>query len=192
MEQTRQRRLAAETALDVTREGVARLRSRYGDLSDSYASDILEGILTGALDPDDPEVRRRAGLEESFIRTLIRIDPEADDLRSLAAELSRSAHRRGVPLSIELALPAVPTVVVPSTLAGSLAAAMAHAAVDTPARFTARLTDDTVVITLVVTTDDGEVDRMRALPVPGELADPTDPEDRTMLWEARLALGEPT
>lgn len=192
METTRQRRLAAETALDVTREGVTRLRSRYEALSDSYASDILEGILDGRLDPDDADVRRRAGLEESFIRTLIRIDPEADDLRRLAAELSRAAHRRGVPVSIELALPAVPAVVVPSTLAGSLAAATAHAAVDAPARFTARLTDDTVVITLVVTIDDGEVERMLALPVPGELADPTDPADRTMLWEARLPLGEPT
>jgi len=190
MEGTRQRRLAAETALDVTREGVARLRSRYEALSDSYASDILEGILTGALDPEDDDVRRRAGIEESFIRTLIRIDPEADDLRRLAAELSRSAHRRGVPVSIELALPVVPSVVVAPPVAGSLAAAMAHASVGTPARFTARLADDSVVTTLVVTIDDGEVDRMRALPVPGELADPTDPADRTMLWEARLALGE--
>ena len=69
---------------------------------------------------------------------------------------------------------------------------MAHAVVDTPARFTARLTEDTVVITLGVTSGDGEVDRMRALPVPGELADPTDPHDRTMLWEARLAVGTPT
>lgn len=192
MERMRQRRLSAEMALDVTREGVARLRSRYEALEDSYASELLEGILAGTLDPNDVDVRRRAGLEESFIRTLIRIDPDADDLRRLAAELSRAAHRRGVPVSIELSLPTVPAVVVPPALAGSLAAAMAHAAVDAPARFTARLTGDTVAITLVLTVDDGEVDRMQALPVPGELTDPGDPDDRTMLWEARLPSGDPS
>jgi len=191
MESTRERLLAAETALDVTREGVVRLRSRYEALSDSYAIDILEGILAGELDPDDVDVRRRAGLEESYIRTLIRIDPEADDLRRLAAGLSRAAHRRGVPVNIELALPVIPALVVPSTLAGSLTSAMAHAVVDAPARFTARLAGDTVVITLVLAVDDGEVDRMLALPVPGELTDPADPLDRTMLWEARLPAGDP-
>jgi signal transduction histidine kinase len=184
MERSQRRRRDAEMALDVTRQAVARLRSRYEALADSTAPALLEGILCGALDAEDPAV----GLEESFIRTLIRIDPDADDLRRLAAGLSRTAHRREVPLSIELALPPAPEVVVPAPLAGSLTAAMAAAAADAPARFTARQVGDSVLATLLVTVDEGEVVRMQALPVPGDVTDPDDPSDRTLLWEASLPL----
>lgn len=179
-------RLSAQTALDVTRGSLARLRARYGALEDSEAIDLLRGIVGGELDPEDPDVRRRAGLEETFIRNLVRIDPEADRLRALAARLSRSAHRRGVHLRADLSLPPMPEVVVGPGVAESFGRAVDSTVPDDAARLTARTEGDGVVVTLLTPIIDGERDHMRALPVPGIDTDPEDPSDRVMLWEVRL------
>ena len=180
-------RVSAQTALDVTRESVTRLGGRYGALEDSEAVALLEGIVDGRLDPEDPDVRRRAGLEETFIRNLVRIDPEADRLRAMAARLSRSAHRRGVHLRADLSLPRIPAVVVGPGVAESFSRAVESTVPDGSARLTARKEGDEVVVTLLAPIVDGERDNMRALPVPGIDTDPEDPSDRVMLWEVRLA-----
>ena len=180
-------RMTAQTTLDVTREGLARLRARYGALEDSEAIALLTGIVDGSLDPEDAEVRRRAGLEETFIRNLVRIDPEADRLRALAARLSRAAHRRGVHLRADLSLPRMPAVVVGPGVAESFGRAVDSTVPDDSARLTARREGDEVVVTLLTPIIDGERDHMRALPVPGVDTDPADPSDPVMLWEVRLA-----
>ncbi len=180
-------RVSAQTALDVTREGLARLRARYGPLEDSEAIGLLAGIVEGRLDPEDPDVRRRAGLEETFIRNLVRIDPESDRLRAMAARLSRSAHRRGVHLRADLSLPRMPAVVVGPGVAESFGRAVDSTVPDDSARLTARREGDEVVVTLLTPIIDGERDHMRALPVPGVDTDPEDLSDPVMLWEVRLA-----
>ena len=180
-------RMSAQTALDVTRESLARLRARYGALEDSEAIALLTGIVDGRLDPEDADVRRRAGLEETFIRNLVRIDPEADRLRALAARLSRAAHRRGVHLRADLSLPRMPAVVVGPGVAESFGRAVDSTVPDDSARLTARREGDEVVVTLLTPIIDGERDHMRALPVPGIDTDPEDPSDPVMLWEVRLA-----
>ena len=48
-------RMTAQTTLDVTREGLARLRARYGPLEDSEAIALLTGIVDGSLDPEDAD-----------------------------------------------------------------------------------------------------------------------------------------
>jgi signal transduction histidine kinase len=184
-------RISAQTALDVTRESLARLRARYGALEGSEAIELLRGIVNGRLDPEDPDVRRRAGLEETFIRNLVRIDPEVDRLRTLAARLSRSAHRRGVHLRADLSLPAMPAVVVGQGIAESFGRAVDSTVPDGSARLTARREADEVVVTLLAPIIDGERDHMRALPVPGIDTDPGDPSDPVMLWEVRLAPERP-
>ena len=180
-------RVSAETALDVTRESLARLRARYGALEDSEAIELLRGIVDGRSDPEDPDVRRRAGLEETFIRNLVRIDPEVDRLREMAARLSRSAHRRGVHLRADLSLPGMPAVVVGPEVAESFSSAVDSTVLDDSVRLTARREGDEVVVTLLTPIVDGERDHMRALPVPGIDTDPEDPSDSIMLWEVRLA-----
>ena len=180
-------RVSAQTALDVTRESLARLRARYGALEDSAAIGLLTGIVEGRLDPEDPDVRRRAGLEETFIRNLVRIDPQADRLRAMAARLSRTAHRRGVHLRADLSLPRMPAVVVGPEVAESFSSAVDSTVPDDSARLTARREGDEVVVTLLTPIIDGERDHMRALPVPGIDTDPGDPSDLVMLWEVRLA-----
>ncbi len=136
-------------------------------------------------------MRRRAGLEETFIRNLVRIDPEADRLRAMAARLSRSAHRRGVHLRADLSLPRMPAVVVGPEVAESFSSAVDSTVPDDSARLTARREGDEVVVTLLTPIIDGERDHMRALPVPGIDTDPGDPSDPVMLWEVRLATESP-
>ena len=184
-------RISAQTALDVTRESLARLRARYGALEDSEAIELLRGIVDGRLDPEDPDVRRRAGLEETFIRNLVRIDPEVDRLRAMAARLSRSAHRRGVHLRADLSLPPMAAVVVGQGIAESFGRAVDSTVPDGSARLTARREADEVVVTLLAPILDGERDHMRALPVPGFDTDPQDPSDPVMLWEVRLSPERP-
>jgi hypothetical protein len=191
MERAHEARLRAATALDVTRESLARLRSRYGPLEGARAIALLRGIIDGDLDPDDPKVRRVAAVEESFIRNLMRIDPQTDALRALAAELAVVAHQRGVLLTCDLSLPAMPGVVVQPAHAGSLTAAVEHTEQYGAARLMVRVEGSDVVVSLVAPIADGERDRMQALPLAGIVTDPGDPQDPMMLWEARLRAGEP-
>ena len=191
MEQAHEARVIAESGLAVTRESLARLRSRYGPLEDSDAVALLEAIVAGEADPDDPQVRARAGTEEAFIRSLVRIDPETDGVRALVADLARAAHGRGATVRADLALPPVPEVVVPPATAESLTRAVQCMDPTEPARLTARIEGDAVVVTLLAPIVQGERDRMGALPLPGVVTDPTDPGDPLMLWEARLPLGTP-
>lgn len=188
MERAHRDRLLAGTALEVTRESLSRLRARYGPLEDSAAIALLTSIADGTADPDDPELRRVAGLEEGFIRSLVRIDPSTDELRALVAALSRAAHARGVSLKADLTLPPVPAVVIPPDVAQSLQRAVAATAPVDAARLTARTEAGVVVVTLVAPILEGERDSMRALPVPGFVADPDDPADPTMVWETRLVV----
>lgn len=192
MVRARRQRMSAVTALEVTRESLSRLRSRYGPLEDSEAIALLTGIAEGVLDPEDPAARRRAGLEEGFIRSLVRIDPGTDALRGLVSELVREAHARRMGLRADLALPPAPAVVVPPGIAESFRRAVAAAAPEEPARLMARAEGDQVVVTLLAAIPEGEQDLMRTLPLPGHRADPDDPSDLSMLWEARLPAGGAT
>lgn len=190
LERAHAQRLSAEAALDVTRESLARLRSRYGPLQSTAAIALLSGIVDGSLDPADPAVQRQAGIEESFIRTLMGVDPQADALRALTTYLAVVAHGRQILLKADLSLPAVPGVVVPPTVAGSLTAAVASTEQFGSARLTARTDGIDVVVTLLTPIAGGERERMEALPVAGAITDPDDPADPMMLWETRLSVAD--
>ena len=187
----RSRAVRAESQLAIARESVDQVKARYAGLEESVAIELLEGIMSGALDPDDPAVRERAGLEESYLRGMMRVDPGADAVRALVARLGRAAHRRGLHLRIDLAAPPGVRVAVPDDLAESLAAAVAAGRVGSTARLTVRADSAGVVLTLLATIDEGERDRMLTLDRPGTPTDPGDPRDCDLLWEARLLPGDP-
>ncbi|MEV8443273.1 hypothetical protein AB0425_38350 [Actinosynnema sp. NPDC051121] len=83
-------------------------RARHAERSTS-ALPLLEGLLSGALDPADPEVRRRCGIEAARMRRLF---AEADDAEDpLLHELDACidvAERRGVEVHLEVNGPIPP------------------------------------------------------------------------------------
>jgi signal transduction histidine kinase len=184
----RQRREAvgAESRLAIARESVDRVKARYDGLEESAAIGLLDGIMAGVIDPDDPAVREQAGLEESFLRNMMRVDPTADAVRAMVARLAASAHRRGTHLRIDLAVPPGVRVAVPGGLAESLLAAVASSQVGSTARLTVRGGAGGVDLSLLVTIDAGERARMPDLEHPGVPSDPLDPADCDVIWEARL------
>ncbi|WP_053719008.1 hypothetical protein [Saccharothrix sp. NRRL B-16348] len=83
-------------------------KARYAELSTS-ALPLLEGLLSGALDPADPDVRRRCGIEAARMRRLF---AEADDAEDpLLHELDACidvAERRGIEVHLEVNGPIPP------------------------------------------------------------------------------------
>lgn len=83
-------------------------KARYGELSTS-ALPLLEGLSSGALDPADPDVRRRCGIEAARMRRLF---AEVDDAENpLLHELDACvdvAERRGIEVHFEVNGPIPP------------------------------------------------------------------------------------
>ncbi len=186
MEESQRAQAKADVALEVRREGVDRLQVRYAALVESDAVGLLAGIADGRLDPDDHEVQRRSGLEETFIRNVMRNDPEADELRALVGRLAQIAYRRSLHLQTDIALPVSADVALPPGIAESLGEAVACSVPDGSARLAVRTEGAQVVLRLLTPIGEGERDMMLGLMVPGQLTDPGDPTDPVLMWEVRL------
>jgi signal transduction histidine kinase len=186
MEESTRARAAADVAHEVRREGLARLRERYAALGESGAVGLLGGIAEGQLDPEDLEVRRRSGLEETFIRNVMRNDPKADDLRALVGRLAQLAYRRCLLLQTDVALPPMADVVLTPGVGESFGEAVAYSVPDGSARLAVRTEGEQVVMRLLTPIVEGERDMMMSLAVPGQVTDPDDPGDPVLMWEVRL------
>jgi hypothetical protein len=173
-------------ARSVAEEGVAGIRRRYGALAESAAVKLLDGIADGSLDPDDDATRSTAATEEGFIRTVMRVDPALDGVHALASALAVEARRRGVFLDVDLTTTCSPAQF--PTVAGkqSLSWAIDSSQPGGVARLSARAEGPDYVIRLIAPIMGQHRDQTRALPVPGVVLDPSDPD---MLWELRQALG---
>ena len=186
-ERSRAEALHEETALAVARESVRRLHRHYGALTESRAIDLLDGIADGTVDPDTPEVRAAAALEERFVRTIIRVDPAVDPVHALAASLAVRAHRCGVYLDVDLA----------DSDAGRRAEVNAGKramirAIDTStpgqvARLTARREGAAFVIRLVVPIDPARLDEVLVLASDDVEVLTLGPDEPAVLLEVRHA-----
>jgi signal transduction histidine kinase len=186
VERVRSQEMAEVAARSVAEEGVSGIRRRYGALAESDAVELLDGIADGLLDPDDDATRSTAAMEEGFIRTVMRVDPALDGVHALASALAVEARRRGVFLAVDLTTACSPAQF--PTVAGkqSLSWAIDSSRPGGVARLSARAEGPDYVIRLIAPIMGQHRDQTRALPVPGVVLDPSDPD---MLWELRQALG---
>ncbi len=86
-----------------------RERVRLADL-DSVMAEIrplLAGLADGSSSVDDEQVRRACGREETYLRSLIRIDADLGAVADVLVDAVRRAHRRDVSLVVRAA-PYVP------------------------------------------------------------------------------------
>lgn len=172
-------------ALAVADASVRRMRGRYAPLAESDAIDLLDGVAAGVLDPDDPGVRRRAAVEERFIRNLIRVDPQADPLLAVTAEVMRAGRRAGVLLTCDVGAARSEASGGLDALRTSLLSAIGLAVPGSEARLTARLERDGLVVRLTVLVEQGRTASAVELPVPGFPVEPLGPDGQQMLWEWR-------
>ena len=91
-----------EAALTSAQAAVAAFRNRYAPVASSQVLDLLEGVASGRLDPNDPVVRDWAATEERFIRNVIRVDPRQNPLATLTLDVAKAARARGLLLETEV------------------------------------------------------------------------------------------
>ncbi|MFN8171079.1 MAG: hypothetical protein U0R65_04345 [Candidatus Nanopelagicales bacterium] len=176
---------AQGVALAVAEASLRRLQVRYAALAESDVVELLDAIAAGELSPDDPQVRRRAAVDERFIRSLIRIDPSADPLRAVIAEVVRAARAAGLPLACDVGDAPVRASTDLSALRSSLLEAVTLSSSNGEARLTARREGDDVAVRLFADVADGAQDAAADLPVPGVAVEPLTAEGQAMLWEWR-------
>ncbi len=187
VEQARAAERTQAIGVAVADASVRRLQARYAALSESDVVDLLDGVAEGLLSPEDPDVRRRAAVEERFVRSLIRIDPQADPVRSVVGEVVRAARRAGVALSCDIGDVPLRSVDGLSQLRVSLLAAMPSIVAGGEARLTARREEDDVVVRLFADIAVDREDEVAALAVPGRPVDVAVDGARPTLWEWRSA-----
>ena len=93
----------AQQALAASQKRLANIRDRYRDVDASGLIELLEGIASGSMDPDDEQVRRMCSLEEQMIRSVIRLHPERIPAHRDLVMLAAAARDAGVDLSISVA-----------------------------------------------------------------------------------------
>lgn len=94
---------AAEQQRTAEARAVAAVRTRMLDFAGQVAEPLLEGLATGQLSAEDPEVRSRASRAETTLRALAAVPPTApvgayDGLAGFVTE----AHRLGIQLHLHL------------------------------------------------------------------------------------------
>ncbi len=95
-------RLEELATAEVAEHEVNLLSRRYALLNESGAIRLLTSISTGASDPGDEEVRRRADREEQYIRAVMRIGTAQDPVREVAAEILQWGRAEGIAVDIDL------------------------------------------------------------------------------------------
>jgi signal transduction histidine kinase len=172
-----------KAAAAVSKARVGRMSSRYGSLRESNVTGMLDGIADGRIDPDHPHVRYQAGLEERFIRTVVKVDPTVDAVHALATSLAVRALHRGVFLDVDIYDRAPGGATETAVGRDSLLRAIDCSKPGEAARFSARHEGGTYAIRLITPIDEDSRPDMLRLPVPGVTVDPAEPE---MLWELRI------
>ena len=165
------------------------LGRRYGPLAESSAAALLEAIAEGSIDANEADVRAVCGLEEHFIRTVMRIDPAAGPLHAFASQLAIRAHRRGVVLDVDIAEASRVRRGELLLLRISANRAISHAMPGVPARLSARWEGEVLMVRLVVSV--AAVDQAAVVDgadVQG-LSWDADPADSTIILEASYAGG---
>lgn len=176
---------AQAVALAVADASVRRLRARYAALGRSDVDELLESVASGRLSPDDPQVRRRAAVDERFIRSLIRIDPQADPLRGVVSDVVRAARDAGLRLACDVGDVPLRSSTDLAGLRSSLLSAVRLMSEDGEARLSARREGDDVVVRLFADVADGSQAVAAALEVSAVAVEPVGPAGQPMLWEWR-------
>ena len=163
------------------------LARRYRTLNESSAIRLLDGIANGRIDASEPEVRAACGLEEHFIRTVMRIDPAAGPLHALASQLASRAHHRGISLDVDIAESSGLRRGELLQLRASANRAISHATAGAPARLSARREKEVLIVRLVVTV--AESDQAAFVDGTGGhgISWDADPADGTLILEASYA-----
>ncbi len=179
-----------EIGLDAADASVRQLRERYVPLRQSNAGRLLRRIADGRADPDDPVVRHAAGVEERFIRTVIRTDPGRGQLPALAITVAAAARAAGVSLACDVDADGV-------DLSGgeqamlrlTLLGAIALASPDTPAALSIGPEDGRIAVRLTARVPSTNVAAAVDLPLAGFPAGAGDAAGQPMLWQWRSAVG---
>ena len=163
------------------------LARRYKTLSESSAMRLLEGIANGRIDASEAEVRAACGLEEHFIRTVMKIDPAAGPLHALALQLASHAHHRGIALDVDIADSSGVRRGELLNLRASANRAISHAMPGAPARLSARREKAVLIVRLVVTV--AEANQPTVVEETGGqvISWDADPADGTLILEASYA-----
>lgn len=166
-------------------ESIRRTRERYAALAESSALALLRGIADGSVDPRADEVRAACADEERFIRSVMRLDPASNLLHAFASRLAIAAHRRRIPLEIDLADGRAPDAAALATLESQALALIGDASGQEPVRLTARVEGEELVVRLVMPV--GEHAMVGAMPA--NAADGVvvhaGGEDPVIMWELR-------
>lgn len=181
---------------EATQARLDRLTTRYAALAESDAPRLLASVGSGEIPPDSKDVQQWSVHEERFIRTVMLVDPQADEVHRLADALSRRAHARGVLLDVDLAAADHPMPVLPAEFQASCVWAIDHAALSivvggqptgTCARLSSRDEGNRIVVRLLVplTPECSPADA----PSLGDIVDPDDPAGPVCLWETATAFG---
>ena len=163
------------------------LGRRYRTLAESSAVVLLEGIAQGDIDANDADVRAACGREEQFIRSVMRIDPADGPLNAFAAQLAILAHRRGIILDVDIATAAWMRRGEFIPLRSAANRAISRAITGAPARLSARIEREVLVVRLVVPV--AQEDQAAVVDGAGGqgLSWFEDPADGTLILEATFA-----
>lgn len=164
-------------------ESIRRVRERYSVLTHCDAGALLRGIGDGTLDPRSARVRAACGDAERFVRTVMRLDPGSGPLHAFASRLAVAAHHAGMPLEIDLAEGPHPGADALADFASRVLPAMGAGGAGEPARLTARLEGEELVVRLVMPVD-ASVFAGGASPAEGIVVQPGGTESVAM-WELR-------
>lgn len=166
-------------------ESIRRTAERYAALAESDAQELLRGIADGALDPRDDAVRHTCADEERFIRSVMRLDPAANALHGLASRLAIAAHRRRLPLEIDLADAPPPDDSAIAALESRIMPVLAGAALREPARLTARVEGEELVVRLVLPVQAGAIQAVEQAESDDRIVVHAGGEEPVVMWELR-------
>lgn len=166
------------------RDAMRHLSARFAGLSVSGARDLLQGILDGTADPDSEEVRAQCAIEEQFIRSVMRLDPESNALHAAAMQFAVMAYRRDQRMLVDIGDDVAVSAAGERALESlALLATEVFWMLDAnePARLTARREGDTVVVRFVgQLAEHVNGGALSGIDVPRALVDVA---DGTVLWE---------
>lgn len=166
---------------------IRELARRYVALSESSATELLDDIADGTVDPDSAATRAACAFEEQFIRTVMRIDPGASVFHALSLQLAIRAYHRRVELDVDIAEPSSVSRSELVNLRLAANRAIGCALPDAPARLSARFEGERFMVRLVAAVAGAD----RALVIGGQDASGidwhVDPDDHMIVLEASYA-----
>ena len=160
------RRSVEQASALIDAERIRRTLERYSALEQSHAAALLTGIADGSIDPTSDEVRAACAEEERFIRSVMRLDSSRGALPAFALRMACAAHRQGIALDIDIPEAGTPGTDGPAAerrgagaqeldrglveLEASVTSLLPHIRALEPARLTARVEGEELVVRVVV------------------------------------------